>query len=131
MAFSIDPTGRYFKHCAFKSFEYQLTADHCTPSPGYQNEIHIFTPTHAPTKGGGDSGGGSVGGGGNGCVCCCCGTAAGGGGSFCRTANGFRFLLSSGFLRLISEDTRLLGILVLYLYLRPNTSESDRLRASK
>ena len=35
MAFSIDPSGRHFKHCAFKKFDYQLTAQHCTPSPGY------------------------------------------------------------------------------------------------
>ena len=39
-------------------FEYQLTAEHCTPSPGYTNEIHIFTPAGgpkppAPARGGG------------------------------------------------------------------------------
>ena len=56
--FSIDPTGRHFRHCAFKSFEYQLTAAHCTPSPGYTNEIHIYTP---PTRVGGKSGGGGDG----------------------------------------------------------------------
>ena len=44
MAFSIDPSGRHFKHCAFKRFDFQLTPAHCTPSPGYTNEIHIFTP---------------------------------------------------------------------------------------
>ena len=52
MAFSIDPSGKHFRHCAFKSFPYQLTSIHCTPSPGYTNEIHIFTPA-----GGGGGGG--------------------------------------------------------------------------
>jgi len=50
MAFSIDPSGKYFRHCAFKCFEYQLTAEHCTPSPGYQNEIHIFMPNGGEGK---------------------------------------------------------------------------------
>ena len=57
MAFSIDPSGRHFKHCAFKRFDYQLTPAHCTPSPG---EIHIFTPA-----GGGAAAAAAGGGGGD------------------------------------------------------------------
>ena len=60
MAFSIDPSGRHFRHCAFKRFDFQLTAAHCTPSPGYTNEIHIFTPDGAAQRKGSAAGDGAL-----------------------------------------------------------------------
>merc|ERR1719450_1938151 len=33
-----------FGHAALKSFDYQLTKEHCKPSQGYTNEIHIWHP---------------------------------------------------------------------------------------
>ena len=34
-----------FGHAALKSFEYQLTKEHCRPSKGYTNELHIWFPS--------------------------------------------------------------------------------------
>lgn len=34
-----------FPFAAFKKFDYHLTIDHCKPSKGYTNSIHIFTPS--------------------------------------------------------------------------------------
>ena len=31
-----------FDHAALKKFPYQLTADHCEPSPGYSNTLYIW-----------------------------------------------------------------------------------------
>merc|ERR1719473_1404840 len=33
-----------FGHAALKSFNYQLTAEHCKPSHGYTNELYIWFP---------------------------------------------------------------------------------------
>merc|ERR1740138_683321 len=60
MAFSIDPSGHHFKHCAFKRFPFQLTSGHCTPSPGYTNEIHIFTKVGGSDGGEKGRGGGGI-----------------------------------------------------------------------
>ena len=32
-----------FDHAALKKFPYQLTADHCEPSPGYSNTFYIWS----------------------------------------------------------------------------------------
>jgi len=34
-----------FDFAAFKKFDYQLTINHCKPSKGYSNSIHIYTPS--------------------------------------------------------------------------------------
>jgi len=39
-----------FGHAALKSFDYQLTKDHCKPSHGYTNELHIWFPKGAAAK---------------------------------------------------------------------------------
>jgi len=39
-----------FGHAALKSFDYQLTKDHCRPSQGYTNELHIWTPSGKKAK---------------------------------------------------------------------------------
>ena len=33
-----------FGHAALKSFDYQLTKEHCAPSRGYTNDLYIFVP---------------------------------------------------------------------------------------
>ena len=39
-----------FGHAALKSFDYQLTKEHCKPSEGYTNEIHIWFPSGEAAK---------------------------------------------------------------------------------
>jgi hypothetical protein len=39
-----------FGHAALKSFEYQLTKEHCQPSEGYTNELHIWFPSGKAAK---------------------------------------------------------------------------------
>ena len=39
-----------FGHAALKSFDYQLTKEHCKPSEGYTNEIHIWVPSGEAAK---------------------------------------------------------------------------------
>merc|ERR1719487_792335 len=39
-----------FGHAALKSFDYQLTKEHCKPSSGYTNELHIFFPSGEHAK---------------------------------------------------------------------------------
>jgi len=38
-----------FDFAAFKKFDYQLTINHCKPSKGYTNSIHIYTPSEKAT----------------------------------------------------------------------------------
>ena len=55
-----------FGHAALKSFDYQLTKEHCAPSLGYTNDLYIWVPdaSHAkpakdqPVGGGGEEAGG-------------------------------------------------------------------------
>merc|ERR1719267_350532 len=39
-----------FGHAALKSFDYQLTKEHCQPSQGYTNELHIWFPSGEAAK---------------------------------------------------------------------------------
>merc|ERR1719399_939738 len=39
-----------FGHAALKSFDYQLTKEHCKPSQGYTNELHIWFPSGENAK---------------------------------------------------------------------------------
>ena len=39
-----------FGHAALKSFDYQLTKEHCKPSEGYTNELHIWFPSAKAAK---------------------------------------------------------------------------------
>merc|ERR1719473_516505 len=39
-----------FGHAALKSFNYQLTAEHCKPSHGYTNELYIWFPEGSKAK---------------------------------------------------------------------------------
>jgi len=39
-----------FGHAALKKFDYQLTKEHCKPSQGYTNELHIWFPSGAHAK---------------------------------------------------------------------------------
>merc|ERR1719453_1696822 len=39
-----------FSHAALKNFDYQLTKEHCKPSQGYTNELHIWFPSGAAAK---------------------------------------------------------------------------------
>jgi len=39
-----------FGHAALKNFDYQLTKEHCRPSQGYTNELHVWFPSGARAK---------------------------------------------------------------------------------
>ncbi len=40
-----------FPHAALKKFDYQLTAEHCKPSKGYTNTLHLASYWFCQSKG--------------------------------------------------------------------------------